>query len=112
MLQVNWHCDAEWLLGILFEWSTDLIVNLSFHMCQSEILENTSKRFGIRHTNKDSLITPYQYGLPIDSLPKSTISSSEQSICMHRYQILVESLNLIATRDWTNLTPDMDFLLA
>ena len=66
MLIFNWQGDADWFLSTSYEWSIDLQGYLSVHMCQSVFVNHISEHFFIGNCNKDTLSTPYNYGLLID----------------------------------------------
>ena len=71
---------------------------------------HTYERFDPGNINKDPLDTLYWYRLPINLLPKSTLTPSDQIICMNIYQILVEILNWLAMWNRSNLTPGVALL--
>ena len=84
MLQVYWQGDAYRFPVTSFEWFTYPTRDLSVHMFQSEFPEHISKIFGLGNSNKYPLTTTYKSGIPINSLPKLTLSPYDKIIFTQR----------------------------
>ena len=61
--------DANFSLGLSFEWNRRHDGHLSVHISQQEFYEHTAYLFGLEDCNRVPLMTPYRLGCPIDSIP-------------------------------------------
>lgn len=85
--------EAEWFLGTHFEWALTKTGGVSVHLSQSTFAQHTVKRFGLADANPTLGATPYRSEMPINAVPPSNLSESEQVIYTHRYQSLIGLLN-------------------
>ena len=79
-------------------------------MWQLEFSEHTLERFVLSKSNWDPLATTYSSSLAINSLPQSTLSPDNQSICARCYKILVGRLNCLVMCKRPDITSLMAFV--
>ena len=84
IFQPNWQGYVDQFIGASFNCYTDPTSDLSFHMYQSRFTKHASKYFDLVKINNVTLYTPYLSGLPINYLPKLTISPDNQIIFTHQ----------------------------
>ena len=96
-IQVNFMGDVDYLLGTAFTWIKHKDGKIFVHLCQSAFTEFTSHRFLVHTTNKVPNITPYRYGLPINSIPPIEPLDSDLPHQRQVYQIIFGCINWLAT---------------
>ena len=90
---VDFMGQVSYFLGIKFSWHHHPDRSLSVSLTQQSFAENLVESVNYTTTSTSSFVTPYHSGLAIDSIPPSTLSSSEQDKLWLHYQSLVGSLN-------------------
>jgi len=93
---VDFMGQVSHFLGIEFSWRHHDDGHSSVSLTQQSFAENLVDSFNYSTTSTSTFITPYRSGLAIDSIPTSTLSSSEQDHLRLHYQSLVGSLNWLA----------------
>jgi hypothetical protein len=83
-------------LGIEFGWKHHKGGNISVSLTQQSFVENLVESVNYSTASVSSFVSPYHSGLPIDSIPPSTLPSSEQDKLRLHYQSLVGSINWLA----------------
>ena len=105
---------VNWFLGTHFTWS-QCGSEISVDLCQGAFAQNLVERYRQQDVNFNLHATPYRSGLPIDSIPPATaeemLTPSFARRC-NQYQLMVGSLNWLATNTRPDLTPVTLFLAA
>ena len=107
-IQVDFMVDLDYFLGTEFTWIHHKDVNISVHLCQSELTEFTAHRFLVQSVNKVPIMTPYRSGLPIDSIPPVDTLNPDLPRQRQVYQSIVGCINCLATC----IHPDIAAVLA
>jgi len=93
---VDFMGQVSHFLGIEFSWRFHQDGNLSESLTQQSFAENLVDSVNYSTASVSSYVSPYRSGLPIDSIPPSALSSTEQDQLRLQYQSLVGSLNWLA----------------
>lgn len=83
-------------LGIVFTWHHRQDGNISVNLTQQLFVKMLLENLGCIHQTFSSFTSPYRSGISIDSIPPSTLSSTEQDKLRLQFQSLVGSLNWLA----------------
>jgi hypothetical protein len=68
-IKVDFMGDVDYILGTAFTWMKHNDGHLSVHLCQSAFIEYLAHRFALTNFVPVPNMTPYQSGMPIDSIP-------------------------------------------
>jgi hypothetical protein len=93
---VDFMGQVSHFLGIEFSWKHHADGNLSVSLTQQSFAENLIDSVNYTTASTSTHVSPYRPGLPIDSIPLSTLSSPDQDKLRLHYQLLVGSLNWLA----------------
>jgi hypothetical protein len=93
---VEFMGQVSHFLGIKFGWKHHPDGNLSVSLTQQSFAENLVDSVNYTSSSVSTFVSSYRSGLPIDSIPTSTLSSSDQDKLRLQYQSLVGSLNWLA----------------
>ncbi len=93
---VDFMGKVSHFLGIEFAWRHHSDGHLSVSLTQQSFAENLIDSVNYTSASTSTFVSPYRSGLPIDSVPMSTLSSLEQDKLRLKYQSLVGSLNWLA----------------
>jgi hypothetical protein len=107
---VDFMGQVSYFLGIEFSWRHHSDRNLSVSLTQQSFAENLVESVHYTTTSTSSFVTPYHSGLAIDSIPPSTLSSSEQDKLWLHYQSFVGSLNWLAHTTHPDLSTTVSLL--
>ncbi len=110
-ITVNFMGLVEWFLGIHFSWRiTKSTVDV--HMNQSGFAASLIKQFCLDKWEHTSDATPYQSGIPINSITPSTDihNSPAQLERTDAYQSLIGSIGWLASAARPNIAPVHSFL--
>jgi len=93
---VDFMGQVSLFLGIEFHWIHHSDGHLTVHLTQQSFTETLLESLGLDHLKPSPFLTPYQSGLPVDSIPHENMSSQDRDTLRLAYQSLVGSLNWLA----------------
>lgn len=110
-IKVSFMGVVNWFLGTHFIWRTHPDGHLSVHLSQVAFSQHLVER---HHQQARTQATPYQSGLPIDSIPGATVDEQDPAFLHRResYQSIIGSINWLATNTRPDLSPVTSFLAA
>jgi hypothetical protein len=102
---------VNWFLGIHFSWRITP-TSVTMHLNQSGFATNLVESFSFQDRNQSPTATPYQSGVPVDSIAKSLEAGDSISLkhCKEAYQSLVGSIGWLAHSTCPNLIMAHSFL--
>jgi hypothetical protein len=76
-LKVEFLGDAEWYLGMKFDWHTSSDGSITCRISQEGYADAIASDMGLSNANKSPMMTPFHSGFPVDMIP--TIDMSPES---------------------------------
>jgi hypothetical protein len=107
---VDFMGQVTHFLGIEFTWYHHPDGNVSVNLTQQSFVEMLLDNLWLNSDTVSSFTTPYRPGLSIDSIPISSISTSEQDKLRLKYQLIVGSLNWLAHTTWPDISTVVSLL--
>jgi hypothetical protein len=107
---VDFMGQVSHFLRTEFSWVHHEDGDISVSLTQLSFAENLVDSVKLSPTSSSTFVTPYRLGLSIDSLPPSTLSSSDQDKLRLQYQSIVGSLNWLAHTTWPDLSTVVSLL--
>ena len=92
-LKVDFIGNTDYFLVTAFTWLSHDDGHVSVHLCQAAFTEFAAYCFGVDKMNRVPNMTPYQLGLPIDSLLPARANDPDLKRCTKVYQSIVGSIN-------------------
>jgi len=92
-LKVDFMGEAEWFLGMKFDWSHSSDGNVHCRLSQEGYAATIVKEMGLTNSNKAPLMTPYRSGLPIDTIPHVEMSAEERAPLVAKMQSWLGMMN-------------------
>jgi len=68
-IQVEFLGDAEWYIGIKFDWHRFLDGTITCRLSQEGYASAIVEEMGLSSANKCPMMTPFRSGFPIDTIP-------------------------------------------
>jgi len=93
---VDFMGQVSLFLGIEFSWIHHQDGHLTVHLTQQSFAETLIESMGLDDVGLSTFLSPYRSGLPIDSVPHESMTSSDRDTLRLAYQSLVGSLNWLA----------------
>lgn len=78
-LKVDFLGDAEWYLGMKFDWHTSSDGSVSCRISQEGYADAIVAEMGLSNANKSPLMTPFRSGLPVDTIPHVDMSPESRA---------------------------------
>ena len=85
--------NVDFFLNTTFAWQRQDDGHLSVYMSQSTFTDYASHRFGVNTMNPVPNMSPYQSGMPIDSIPSPLDKDPDLARNKVVYQQVVGSIN-------------------
>jgi hypothetical protein len=92
-LKVDFLGDAEWFLGMKFDWTQQQDGNVVCRISQEGYAATIANELGLSSANKNPLMTPFRSGLPIDAIPKVDMSPEERAPLIAKMQSWLGMIN-------------------
>jgi len=78
-LKVEFLGDAEWFLGMKFDWSHSPDGDVTCRLSQEGYAAAIVKEMGLSNASKKPLMTPFHLGFPVDTIPDVDMSSEDRA---------------------------------
>jgi hypothetical protein len=85
--------DAEWYIGIKFDWKKDDAGNVSCELSQEGYAAAILEEMGLSAANKSPLMTPFRSGFPIDAIPHVEMSVEDRATLVAKMQSWLGMMN-------------------
>jgi hypothetical protein len=95
-VSVDFMGQVSYFLGIEFAWQHHLDGHITVSLTQQSFAETLIESLGFDTFNGSIFASPYRSGIPIDSIPTESLSSTQRDTLRLQYQSLVGSLNWLA----------------
>jgi hypothetical protein len=92
-LKVDFLGEAEWFLGMKFDWTRQQDGNAICRISQEGYVTTIANELGLSSANKNPLMTPFQSGLPINTIPKVDMSPAERAPLIAKMQSWLGMIN-------------------
>ena len=109
-IKVDFMGDVDYFLGTVFTWLHHDNEHVSAHLTQTAFTEFSAHRFGVDRMNRVPNMTPYQSGMPIDSIPGADPSDPNHPRRTKIYRRIVGSINWLVTCTRPYISPALTFL--
>jgi hypothetical protein len=83
---VDFLGDAEWYIGIKFDWKKDDNGSVSCRLSQEGYAAAIVDEMGLSSTNKSPLMMPLHSGFPIDANPHVEMSQEDRAPLISKIQ--------------------------
>lgn len=68
-LKVDFLGNAEWFLGMKFDWNHSANGDVQCSLSQEGYAATVVEEMGLSYANKSPLMTPFRSGFPVDAIP-------------------------------------------
>jgi hypothetical protein len=92
-IKVEFLGDAEWYIGIKFDWHRSSDGTISCRMSQEGYAAAIVEEMGLSSANKCLMMTPFRSGLPIDTIPHVEMSPEERAPLIAKMQCWMGMIN-------------------
>jgi hypothetical protein len=79
--------DAEWYLGMKFDWNHSSDGSVSCRISQEGYAAAIVEDMGLSHVNKSPLMTPFCSGLPIDTIAMIEMLREDKAPLIDKMQL-------------------------
>jgi hypothetical protein len=92
-LKVDFMGEAEWFLGMKFDWQHSPTGDLSCRISQEGYASAIVEEICLSQCNKTPLMTPFRSGLPIDAIPHLDMSPEDRAPLIAKMQSWLGMIN-------------------
>ncbi len=92
-LKVDFLGDAEWYLGMKFDWNHHSDGSVGCRISQEGYAATIVEEMGLTHANKSPLMTPFRSGFPIDVIPLVDMSPEDRAPLIAKMQSWLGMIN-------------------
>jgi len=85
-LKVDFLGEAEWFLGMKFDWSHSSNGDVHCRLSQEGYAATIVEEMGLSGANKNLLMTPFWSGLPVDAIPEIDMTSEDRAPLITKMQ--------------------------
>jgi hypothetical protein len=85
-LKVDFVGDAEWYVGIKFDWLKSSDGTLACHLSQEGYASTIVDGMGLSSATKCALMTPFRSGFPVDAIPHVDMSPEDRAPLIAKMQ--------------------------
>jgi hypothetical protein len=90
---IYFSLDAEWFLGMKFDWSHLQDGSISCRISQEGYASTIANEMGLSSANKNPLMTPFRSGLPVDAIPTIDMSPEARAPLVAKMQSWLGMIN-------------------
>jgi Reverse transcriptase (RNA-dependent DNA polymerase) len=94
-MKVDFLGDAEWFLGMKFDWSFDSHDHLHCRISQEGYVQAIVDEMGLSNANTCPSMTPFRSGLSVDSIPIISMNDSERAPLIKKNAVLAWHVELV-----------------
>ncbi len=91
--KVDFLGDAEWYIGIKFDWHRFPDGTVSCRLSQEGYAAAIVEEMGLSSANKSPLMTPFRSGLPVDTIPHIEMTHEERAPLIAKMQSWMGMIN-------------------
>jgi hypothetical protein len=102
-LKIDFLGEAEWFLGMKFDWSYQNDGTLHCRISQEGYATTIANEMGLSSVNQNPLMTPLRSGLPVDSIPTVDMSPEARAPLITKMQSWLGMIN------WLQMCTRPDF---
>jgi hypothetical protein len=92
-LRVEFLGEAEWFLGMKFDWSHLNDGSVQCRISQEGYTATIAREMGLTTANKNPLMTPFRSGLPVDTIPSEDMSPETRAPLITKMQSWLGMIN-------------------
>jgi len=85
-IKVEFLGDAEWYIGIKFDWHRSSDGTLTCRLSQEGYASAIVEEMGLSSANKCPMMTPFRSGLPVDTIPHVDITPEDRAPLIAKMQ--------------------------
>jgi hypothetical protein len=92
-IKVEFLGDAEWYLGMKFDWHHSSDGSVHCRISQEGYAASIVEEMGLSNANKSPLMTPYRSGFPVDTIPHLSMTSEDRAPLVAKMQSWLGMIN-------------------
>ncbi len=92
-VEVDFLGDAEWFLGMKFDWSHSSNGDVHCRLSQEGYAATIVDEMGLSGANKNPLMTPFRSGLLVDAIPEIDMTSEDRAPLIVKMQSWLGMIN-------------------